>query len=374
MKLATPIAYQMVRGQRVIVPCRYRVSGNRIRFELGSYDRSRVLLIDPTLLFVRLIEGYTPQALTTDQRGNWYTAALSSPTAGAYQEGSNPSLSISKRDANGNVLWTASFNSAAVVTPVSLATDQAGNVYVAGTAYSSFPVTPGAFAPPSGAPSRTAGFVSKLSPDGSQLLYSALLWIPLADGTGVAGGVSSLAVSPDGQMIFTASFSSFQPPSQPPILLGQMLVRLSADGQSVLFARPLKGTVTTMALDPHAASSGGWHLHPSRSCAGFSSTDSADDSYASLDGGVTIQTFAGATKDRLASPSIQEIRKISCGKPLHSGVFQSRDGGATWQIVDAIGTGSFTSVWIYPRRPELWFAYSYPTLFAARMQEHLGIC
>lgn len=59
---------------------------------------------------------------------------------------------------------------------LAIALDAAGNAYVGGTASSTdFPVTPGAFQPTKLAPTNGTGFVTKLNPAGSALVYSTYL-------------------------------------------------------------------------------------------------------------------------------------------------------------------------------------------------------
>ena len=49
MTLRKPVAYQMIDGKRHSVEARFRVARNEVGFEVGRYDRSRELIIDPVV-------------------------------------------------------------------------------------------------------------------------------------------------------------------------------------------------------------------------------------------------------------------------------------------------------------------------------------
>jgi hypothetical protein len=358
LKLAPPVAYQMFGDRRTNVACRYMVRGNRVRFELAAYDRARALVIDPTLVFARVSGGV--QTLVSDINGNWYTADFLPPTPGAYQPplGIRGGVGITKRDPSGNELWTAYLNSI-VSSTVSMAVDQAGNVYVAGAAGLNFPRTPGSFPQPPGFLAggsntpQTYGFISKLSADGSQLLYSTLLWTPMAGADG-ADQVTALAVTSDGQMTFAGTrfaFANYYYLGS----LGGVLARLSADGTSVLYSQPLNGTPSVVAVDPSgSAIVGGSSSQPDAAPVSLQLNLADATAYTSPDGDATVQPVIGAPVT--TSIAIDPHNPLTVLRGTGAGVFQSQDGGGTWQTIDALGSGYFSSVWIHPRLPQLWFA------------------
>jgi hypothetical protein len=58
LRFRKPVAYQFdAEGKRVAVPAGYRVRGHDVRFDIGAYDRSRTLVIDPVILFATYIAG-----------------------------------------------------------------------------------------------------------------------------------------------------------------------------------------------------------------------------------------------------------------------------------------------------------------------------
>jgi hypothetical protein len=52
-----PVAYQQSGTGRQVVSAAYRVHGKRISFELGAYDSSRSLVIDPALVYGTFLDG-----------------------------------------------------------------------------------------------------------------------------------------------------------------------------------------------------------------------------------------------------------------------------------------------------------------------------
>lgn len=178
-----PIIYQEMDGVRQMVAGSYVLKGkDEIGFQLGSYDRTRPLVIDPVLSYSTYLggnffdQGY---AIAVDSAGNAYvagtTASMDFPTtAGAYQTTYSSPLSggdgfITKFNAAGSALVYSTFLAGASCNGIAL--DAAGNAYVTGeTGGLNFPITPGAF--------RTAQwgyeiFITKLNATGSALIYSS---------------------------------------------------------------------------------------------------------------------------------------------------------------------------------------------------------
>ncbi|HEY2964385.1 MAG TPA: SBBP repeat-containing protein [Pyrinomonadaceae bacterium] len=174
-----PVAYQESEGIRQQVAIDYAVNGvNRIGFQLGAYDRSRPLIIDPVLVFSTYLggsgfdQGY---AIATDSNGNSYvtgqTAAIDFPvTAGAFQTNyGGGDAFVAKLNPSGTGLLYATYISSA--SGNGIAVDSAGNAYITGEAGpTTFPTTAGAFQT---APMGYDTFVTKLNAAGSALVYSA---------------------------------------------------------------------------------------------------------------------------------------------------------------------------------------------------------
>jgi len=216
-----PVAYQVnEQGQRAPVTASYRVHGNEVRFEVGGYDHSKQLIIDPVLSYFSYLggSGYdiagvaTPtgspfntsgQAAAIDSAGDLYvtgyTESTNFPVKAAYetapakvQGGTPPSGFVTKFAPDGKSVIFSTYLGGTVGSDqaFSIAVDSSGNAIVVGTTGSNdFPVTSGAYqtvcnpkftagpnveVPNCPGGSGIAAFVSKFSPSGA-LLYSTFL-------------------------------------------------------------------------------------------------------------------------------------------------------------------------------------------------------
>jgi hypothetical protein len=135
---------------------------------------------------------------------------------------------------------------------LAIALDTAGNAYVGGTASSSdFPVTPGAFQPTKLAPTNGTGYVTKLNPAGSALVYSTYLGgsdreqvkaIAVdAGGTAYAAG---LTVSSD----FPVTSGAFQGASHPG---AGFVTHLNATGSALAYSTFLGPPSSQSSDGPH---------------------------------------------------------------------------------------------------------------------------
>ena len=154
-----PYAYQEdADGLRTTVPCRYKVNRRSLSFEVGSYDTSRPLVIDPVLIFSSYSGstadnwGYTA---TFDKEGNLYSGGnvfnVGYPVmAGSFQldfAGGSTDIAISKFDAGGTFLHFSTYlGGTGTEVPHSLVVNDNNELYVLGTTSSvDFPVTSGTF-------------------------------------------------------------------------------------------------------------------------------------------------------------------------------------------------------------------------------------
>lgn len=202
-----PVASQMNNeNKRIDIPVKFRVAGQSVYFDLGEYDHTKELIIDPTLIFSTYSGstadnwGYTA---TYDNSGNLYSGSivfgLGYPTTvGAYLttfSGAAVHAGITKFNASGTaLLYSTYLGGNHADAPHSLIVDASDNLIVMGTTSSTdYPTTAGAFDPTF---SVSAGltvngisyangsdiFISKFNSSGTALLASTLM-----GGTGTDG-------------------------------------------------------------------------------------------------------------------------------------------------------------------------------------------
>lgn len=236
-----PTIYQQINGSRQDVSGGFTSrGGNKFGFSVGRHDRSKPVVIDPQLVYSTYLggdvgvtsgggSGNDGNAIAVDSGGHAYvtgrTFAPDFPTTtGAFQTdyfvnpnnpfdqdpsyvGTYTNAFVSKLtpDGSGLVYSTylggsggGSFNEGDVGTKIRL--DSSDDAYVVGRTDSpDFPTTATALQPSQpGAPTSSfSGFFTKLSADGSQLLYS----------TYFNGIISDLAVDSAGKAAFAGSVS-----------------------------------------------------------------------------------------------------------------------------------------------------------------------
>jgi hypothetical protein len=198
-----PFTYQEAGTARQEVPSRYVIDGGRVSFDVAAYDTTRPLVIDPLVLGYSTYLGAggaldVGWGMTVDDDGFAYvvgeTRSAKFPvTSGAFDETYNGGLNevfVAKVNADGSGLIYATFLGGREDDQGrNIAIDAAGNAYVTGNTHSrDFPVTPGAFQTSLNTNESypfADAFVTKLSANGSDLVYSTYL-----GGTGSDGGVS----------------------------------------------------------------------------------------------------------------------------------------------------------------------------------------
>ncbi len=181
-----PFTYQDVGNTRREVTSGYVVEGDTVRFDVGHYDPSRPLVIDPVVLGYSTFLGGSPDdsaiGIAVDSSGNAYvtgrTESSTFPTKpGSFDTGFNSGgdVYVSKINGAGTGLMYSTFIGGSVTdVGYALAVDGSGNAYVTGTTVSTnFPVTGFSFDTSHNGSSDV--FVAKLNPFGSGLDYSTFL-------------------------------------------------------------------------------------------------------------------------------------------------------------------------------------------------------
>lgn len=187
--LQKPVIYQVSAGARREVAGNYALkNAGTVGFEVGAYDHTLPLVIDPVLVYSFPLAGSTTDsaaAIAVDASGNAYIAGFTRsanfPTASAMDStiGGLQDVFISKINAAGSALVYSTFLGGSLDdSGYDMTIDGPGNVYVTGrTSSLDFP-TVNAF---DSTYSSTAGsgvedgFVARLNPAGSALVYSSYL-------------------------------------------------------------------------------------------------------------------------------------------------------------------------------------------------------
>jgi hypothetical protein len=129
-----PVAYQNTVNGRSAVEARYALSGDTVSFEIGEYDRSKELIIDPIIAFsfANLIplEAYEPGGVAVDTSGNIFVSGTTLPGFGGSTTTSGFVVEIGY---TGSEIGSQEFGSGTGNTTVAaLATDNSGSAYITG--------------------------------------------------------------------------------------------------------------------------------------------------------------------------------------------------------------------------------------------------
>lgn len=191
-----PTVYQEVSGARHAIPGRYiigntqsAIRNQQLGFEIGAYDTTKPLIIDPVLAYSTYIGGRGDDegnAITVDSAGNVYlvgfTDSINFPTSNPSQPtlgGAEQDVFVSKLNPSGTqVIYSTYLGGDGQDNGSGIALDSAGNAYITGfTGSTNFPVR-NALQPAKNG--QFNAFVAKLDPTGS-LLYSTHLGGSLGD-------------------------------------------------------------------------------------------------------------------------------------------------------------------------------------------------
>jgi hypothetical protein len=203
----TPVAYQEVDGERVLVAMAYALEtagadSQPYHFALGDYDPSLPLILDPVILvyagYIGGVSGDYAEGIAVDGTGNAYIVGKTASNQATFPVTTGPDLTyngltdafIAKVNSAGTGLLYASYiggNDLDIA--YDIAVDDAGNAYITGRTESSqatFPVTVGPDLTYNGGPFGDA-FVVKVNSAGSGLVYAGYIGGENSDwGDGIA--------------------------------------------------------------------------------------------------------------------------------------------------------------------------------------------
>ena len=137
-----PFTYQHVGDT---IACNYHLDGDIVSFNLGAYDISEDLVIDPELIWATYYGGGefdVGHAVTTDLQGNVYLAgSTASETDIAFNgyketlvlENDTTDAFVVKFNTSGQRIWATYYGGEGIDRGLGVITDLQGNVYLAGT-------------------------------------------------------------------------------------------------------------------------------------------------------------------------------------------------------------------------------------------------
>jgi len=277
-----PALYQERDGRREPVAGRYLLPGpNEIAFAVGSYDRTRPLIIDPQVVYSTRIGVGVGRNIAIDASGFVYVTGENAVPGGAGYPTVNPAfphqgngfedIFVTKLSPNGDSLVYSTFIGSFWRDFVNgIGVDAEGNAYITGAAHNDFPTTPGAFQPTAiGGEEPTTPFVAKFSPAGA-LLYSTFLSGTTFDGDPVrgnncfTGSANGIAVDAAGHAYVTGVTRTTNFPTTPGAYKsappappagstcfaggGAWVTKLAPDGASLVYSSYMDGAGSAIAV------------------------------------------------------------------------------------------------------------------------------
>ncbi|MET0648817.1 MAG: SBBP repeat-containing protein [Pyrinomonadaceae bacterium] len=268
-----PVTYQETAGGgRREVESRYALrDGGQVGFEVGEYDRSRALVIDPTLVYSTFFGGSAIEQsprIAVDSAGNAYVTGTTfstdfPTTVGAFDTtiGGGRDVFVLKLNSTGSgLIYSTYLGGNSIDQALGIAVDPAGNAYVTGQTQSlDFPTTPGAFDTTSFAANDLSCFVTKLNANGSNILYSTWLKGPHHSSAGLSRGTDIAVDSSGNAYVVGVSASSDFPTTAGAFArtnagsLDLFVTKLNPNGSSLVYSTLFGGAnndnSSRMALD-----------------------------------------------------------------------------------------------------------------------------
>ena len=265
-----PVAYQQEGTGTVAIVSNYVVAGNTVYLNLGNYDYGKQLTIDPTFTAATYLGGSSTDAtaenintggpnLAVDSLGNVYVAGYSistnyPTTPGVLQPNrasTHDNAVVSKLNSSETaLLWSTYIGGATNTKALGMALDSNFDVYVAGqTTANNYPTTAGVVQT-AYLGNNSDGFVSKLNPTGTALVYSTYL----GGSNNGPDVVRSIAVNAAGDAFVTGETNSHVFPTTPGVF--QPTIAANPSGFLSKFNPTATGFVYSTYVD------GGAQAHP----------------------------------------------------------------------------------------------------------------
>ena len=362
-----PFAYQDGPEGRTTVACRFRRTGRRsFGFELGAYDPSRVLVIDPVLVYSSAFGSSTVSnfpnvgnAIAVDSLGNSYIAGTTSDnsfvtTPGAFSATGGQGF-VTKLNPAGDVVQYSTYFATGIN---GIAVDAQGSAYIAGEAVYALPQAGHPIAA-CGQPS--SSFVAKLSPGGDSLIYATCISKSVLPEDSAA----AIAVDAAGSAYITGSTSLTNFPNggepAPQKASGgysAYVVKLTPDGSAVVYSTLFGGSGSEGGSAIAVDSSGQAYITGT-------TTNSPDlpvqNALQTMPGGSPVfrsvdnaQTFAKAGSGLLpVGPALLVVDPVNQDVVYAAGkngkdLFKTTNGGVSWSLVTVPDTSVVEAIAIDP--------------------------
>lgn len=268
-RMHKPVIYQEAAGVRQEIVGSFVLSGkNRVAFQIGEYDASRPLIIDPVLTYAGYLGGAGQDfgnGITIDNNGHVYVVGYTDSNQVSFPVVAGPDLTyngnqdvfVTKLTADGTqVAYSGYIGGSGQEFGMNIAVDGAGNAYIIGYTNSNETTFPVIVGPDLSYNGGQDTFVAKLSTDGSQLLYAGYIGgsgNDFGNGIAVDGGGNSYIVGTT-----TSTEATFPVTVGPDLTFSDpgegYVAKINADGASLIYAGYIGGSgdeaINAVALDP----------------------------------------------------------------------------------------------------------------------------
>ncbi|HKG61452.1 MAG TPA: SBBP repeat-containing protein [Pyrinomonadaceae bacterium] len=349
--LLRPKAYQDIGSQRREVSARYSLTPRgEVTFQVGNYDKSQPLVIDPLLVYSTFLGGSgqdTGNSIAVDASGNAYiagqTVSLGFPTSSPLQatSGGGTDAFVAKLNANGSALIYSTFlggNLTDIAT--SIKADNAGNAYVTGETNSgNFPVQNALHPTLNGLLSDA--FVAELNSTGSALVYSTYL-----------GGHSddrgnSIAIDSSGNAYVAGTTSSADFPTTNP-------VQAIRSGHSIFKSTNAAGNWAPSDSGLAASLIIDLVFQPGNSSIIYAATDTG--LFKSIDSGANWSPLPATPPFIISDLALDPVNPAIIYVATNGGLFRSADGGNSFTSINNGINSGVRTIAIDPVTPTTLYA------------------
>lgn len=347
LRMLKPVARQVVDGQRCAVSCDYRLDGKQVSFQLGEYDATRPLVIDPVLVYSTYIGGMGFEdafSVAVDGEGNAYLAGSTDsadfpgpstiqPTKAAQTE-----AYVMKLNPGGNaVVYATWLGGSGADVANRIVVDAVGSVVVTGnTSSPDFPLKDALQTTRNGL---SDAFVARLNAAGSALLYSTYL-----GGSGSETG-NGVALDASGNLYVMGSTDSLDFPTMNPL-------QAAKKGNPVYTSTNSANSWTAASSGMTALQTNDLAVDPTNPAIIYAATERGV--FKTVNGGSTWAKAGSQLNITISQVLIDPTAPMTVYAFNSSLLYKSTDGGNNWAVASTIGP--ILSLAIAPTSPVTLYA------------------